>query len=156
MCDPLDFWFGNTEVVESLSLYLSPSDLGRLSLVSRRWREALNVNHIWYRRVDRGFIQLFGKVEDIMEDNYIGEVNSCLCSSFPWRIEEDKLMEDWRFCVTGGNISPCVRVCGEDGGVEDKRSRDRRLVLEVRSLAMIVKRRWFVLVPVMEPSSLGI
>ena len=59
-------------------------------------------------------------------------------------------MEDWRFCVIGGNISPCVKVSGEDGGVEDRRSGRWRLELEVRSRATIVKRISFVLEPLVE------
>ena len=122
MCDPLDFWFGNTEILESLSQYLRPWDLGKMSLVSRRWREALNVDHIWYRmcrRMDLGFIQLFGKVEDNMEEDSRTEM-PMFCSSFHWRVKP-MIKMDWWLCVIGGNISPCVKESGGDGGVEDRR-----------------------------------
>ena len=65
MCDPLTYWRGNSEVIEALSLRLSPSDLANLSQVSLDWREALNVEHVWWelcRRTDPGYIELFGKV----------------------------------------------------------------------------------------------
>ena len=68
MCDPLDYWCGNTEVIEALSLRLSPRDLASLSQVSLGWREALNEDHVWWelcRQTDPGSIELFGKVRKI-------------------------------------------------------------------------------------------
>ena len=68
MCDPLDYWRGNTEVIEALSLRLSPRDLASLSQVSLGWREALNEDHVWWelcRQTDPGSIELFGKVRKI-------------------------------------------------------------------------------------------
>ena len=65
MCDPLDYWRGNTEVIEALSVRLSPGDLASLAQVSLGWREALNEDHVWWelcKRTDPGSIELFGKV----------------------------------------------------------------------------------------------
>ena len=65
MCDPLDYWYGNSDILETLSGYLSHLDIGHCGQVSTRWREALNIDHIWYklcRRLDPGYIGLFGKV----------------------------------------------------------------------------------------------
>ena len=65
MCDPLEYWFGNSEILESLCSYLSLTDIGHLSMVSTRWRNSLNVDHIWYklcRRIDPSYTSLFGKV----------------------------------------------------------------------------------------------
>ena len=68
MCDPLDYWRGNTEVIEALSLRLSPRDLASLCQVSLGWRQALNEDHVWWelcRQTDPGSIELFGKVRKI-------------------------------------------------------------------------------------------
>ena len=53
MTDPLDYWYGNSEVVERLTAFLSLRDVGRCCQLSRRWREALNVDHLWWRLAGR-------------------------------------------------------------------------------------------------------
>ena len=68
MCDPLDYWRGNTEIIEALSVRLSPGDLASLGQVSLGWREALNEDHMWWelcKRTDPGSIELFGKVGQV-------------------------------------------------------------------------------------------
>ena len=68
MCDPLDYWRGNTEIIEALSVRLSPGDLASLAQVSLGWREALNEDHVWWelcKRTDPGSIELFGKVGQV-------------------------------------------------------------------------------------------
>ena len=67
MCDPLDYWYGNTEVIYALSLHLSHHDLGHLCQLSVNWRESLNIEHLWFklcRRVDPEYVGLFGKVRE--------------------------------------------------------------------------------------------
>ena len=51
--DPLDYWEGNTEVVERLSHFLSLPDLAHCCQVSSRWRAALNQDHLWWRLAGR-------------------------------------------------------------------------------------------------------
>ena len=84
MCDPLDYWRGNTEVIEALSLRLSPRDLASLCQVSLGWREALNEDHVWWvlcRQTDPGAIELFGKVRKKAKSRY--KIKYCLklCTS---------------------------------------------------------------------------
>ena len=47
--DPLDVWWGNQEVVENLTSFLSAREVGALCCVSTRWREVLNFDHLWYK-----------------------------------------------------------------------------------------------------------
>ena len=47
--DPLDLWLGNQEVVEHLAQFLTDREIGLLCRVSHRWREALNIDHVWYK-----------------------------------------------------------------------------------------------------------
>ena len=47
--DPLDVWWGNQEVVEHLTSFLSAREVGALCCVSPRWREVLNFDHLWYK-----------------------------------------------------------------------------------------------------------
>ena len=47
--DPLEYWLGNQEVVEHLTQFLTAKEVGVMCLVSSRWREALNADHIWYK-----------------------------------------------------------------------------------------------------------
>ena len=70
MTDPLDFWYGNTEVMERLTDFLSLRDVGRLCQVSRRWREALEVDHVWWRLAGRleGCREMFGCLSPRRED----------------------------------------------------------------------------------------
>ena len=42
-------WLGNQEVVEHLAQFLTDKEVGVLCRVSHRWREALNIDHIWYK-----------------------------------------------------------------------------------------------------------
>ena len=53
MPDPLDYWCGNTEVLEALTRYLSLSDVGRCCQLSWRWRAALDQDHLWWRLAGR-------------------------------------------------------------------------------------------------------
>ena len=64
MPDPLTFWCGNTEVVERLTDFLSLRDVGRCCQLSRGWREALDLDHVWWRLAGRveGCREMFGTV----------------------------------------------------------------------------------------------
>ena len=64
MTDPLSFWYGNTEVVERLTQFLSLVDVCRCCQLSRSWREALDVDHVWWRLAGRleGCREMFGTV----------------------------------------------------------------------------------------------
>ena len=80
--DPLDYWDGNTEVVERLSHFLSLPDLARCCQVSSRWREALNQDHLWWRLAGRleGCREIFQTVASLEDPGGGGGELAPLCS----------------------------------------------------------------------------
>ena len=70
MTDPLDYWQGNTEVVETLTHFLSLTDVARCCQLSSRWREALNQDHLWWRLAGRleGCRAMFDRVSSLREE----------------------------------------------------------------------------------------
>ena len=81
MTDPLDYWQGNTEVVETLTHFLSLEDVARCCQLSSSWREALNEDHLWWRLAGRleGCREMFDTVNTLrLEAGGVGEL-SPLC-----------------------------------------------------------------------------
>ncbi|XP_054284034.1 uncharacterized protein LOC129000961 [Macrosteles quadrilineatus] len=89
------------EMVEKISEYLTPQDLGCCAAVSKGWRETFNQDILWKRHCDAELEEPLRNIPSVAESIFVApeDIQSSLSPICPWRLafmRETHLRRNWK------------------------------------------------------------